>query len=130
MKIQTIILTVIAAAAFVVAGCSKQSGSTAGDQNAAVVNVDTTKVEAAFASADGVTKRALASVIGAVKNADYSGAVTQLKSFGEKYKLTEDQQTAVNELLVKAQKALADMAAKSAGDASKAATDMSKALGK
>lgn len=130
MKIQTTILTVIAAAAFVVAGCSKQSSSTAGDQNAAVANVDTTKAEAAFASADGATKRALASVIGAVKNADYSGAVTQLKSFGEKYKLTEEQQTAVNELLVKAQKALADMAAKSAGDASKAATDMSKALGK
>ena len=130
MKIQTTILTVIAAAAFVVAGCSKQSSSTAGDQNAAVANVDTTKAEAAFASADGATKRALASVIGAVKNADYSGAVTQLKSFGEKYKLTEEQQTAVNELLVTAQKALADMAAKSAGDASKAATDMSKALGK
>ena len=130
MKIQTTILTVIAAAAFVVAGCSKQSSSTAGDQNAAVANVDTTKVEAAFASADGATKRALSSVIGAVKNADYSGAVTQLKSFGERYKLTEEQQTAVNELLVTAQKALADMAVKSAGDASKAATDMSKALGK
>jgi PBP1b-binding outer membrane lipoprotein LpoB len=79
MKIQTTILTVIAATAFFVVGCSKQSVEKAlDDTKAAVASVDTTKIEAAFASADAATKTALEPVVTAVKNADYAGAVKQL----------------------------------------------------
>jgi len=131
MKIQTAILTVIAAAAFVVAGCSKQSMEPAVDNaKAALASVDTSGLEKAFASADAGTKAALEPVITAVKNADYAGAVTQLKSLGEKFKLTDDQQAAVKDLIAKAQTAISDLAAKATGDATKAAADMTKALGK
>ena len=131
MKIQTAILTVIAAAAFVVAGCSKQSMEPAVDNaKAALASVDTSGLEKAFASADAGTKAALEPVITAVKNADYAGAVAQLKSLGEKFKLTDDQQAAVKDLIAKAQSAISDLAAKATGDATKAAADVTKALGK
>ena len=131
MKIQNTILTVIAAAAFVVAGCSKKSGETmSGDTSAAVASVDTSKIEAAFATADAATKSAADTAVTAIKGADYSGAVTQLQSLTSKFKLTPEQQQAVNDLIAKAQKAIADMAAKATGDATKAATDMTKTLGK
>jgi hypothetical protein len=118
MKIQNLILTVIAAAAFVVAGCSKQAG------------VDTSKLETAFASADAATKSAVDTAVTAVKGADYSGAVTQLQSLAGKFKLTADQQQAVNDVISSVQKVIADAAGKAAGDASQAATDATKALGK
>ena len=131
MKIQNTLLTLLAAAAFVVAGCSKaQVEKVTDDAKAAVANIDTSKIEAAFASADADAKKALEPVIASVKNADYAGAVTQLKALGEKFKLTDDQQAAVNDLIAKAQKAIADVAAKAAGDATKAATDLTKSLGK
>jgi PBP1b-binding outer membrane lipoprotein LpoB len=131
MKIQNTLFTAIAAAALVITGCSKeQVKTTVDDAKAAVANIDTSKVESAFASADADTKQALDPVIAAVKGADYSGAVTQLKSFGEKFKLTDEQKAAVDDLIAKAQQAIKDAASKAAGDASKAAADMSKSLGK
>lgn len=121
MKIQNTLLTIMAATAIVVAGCSKQSVEKAvDDTKAAVASIDTSKIEAAFASADADTKAALQPVIAAVKNADYDGAVTQLKSLGEKFKLTDEQKAEVNDLTAKAQKAISDMSAKAAADASKA----------
>jgi outer membrane PBP1 activator LpoA protein len=131
MKIQNLAIALIAAAAFVAAGCSKQSMEKAvDDTKAAVASIDTSKVEAAFATADADTQKALAPVVAAVKNADYSGAVTQLKSLGEKFKLTDEQKAAVNDLIAKAQQAIADLTAKATADASKAATDMTKTMGK
>ena len=131
MKIQTTILTAIAAAALIVTGCSKeQVGKAVDDTKAAVASIDTSKVEAAFASAEAGAKDALKPAVEAIKNADYAGAVTQLKSLGEKFKLTDEQQTAVNDLIAKAQKAIADLAAKASTEATKAATDMTKSLGK
>ena len=118
MKIQHLLLTVIAAAAFVIVGCSK-SGS-----------VDTSKLTTAFQSAEAGAKTAVDSVTTAVKNGDYSGAVVQLKALGNKYKLTPEQQQAVNDLIAQVKNILADTAAKSTGDASKAATDMGNAIKK
>jgi hypothetical protein len=129
MKIQTTLLTVIAAAAFVVAGCSKASTEAPGTPEAAA-SVDTSKIEAAFQAAEPAVKSAVDTAVAAIKSADYSGAVTQLKSLGEKFKLTEEQQAAVNELIAKAQKMIEDMATKAAGDATKAATDLAKPLAK
>ncbi|HXI72912.1 MAG TPA: hypothetical protein VNN22_21445 [Verrucomicrobiae bacterium] len=131
MKIQTTILTAIAAAALIVTGCSKEEvKQTVNDTKEAVASIDTSKVEAAFASAEAGAKDALKPAVEAVKNADYAGAVTQLKSLGEKFKLTDEQQAAVNDLIAKAQKAISDLAAKASSDATKAATDMTKSLGK
>ena len=120
MKIQHLILTIIAAAAFVVAGCSKNGSA----------SVDTSKLTAAFQNASTDAKQAANSVVTAIKGADYAGAVTQLKALGNKYKLTPEQQQAVNDVIASAQKAIADLASKSAGDASKAVGDMGKALNK
>lgn len=131
MKIQTTLLTAFAAAALIVSGCSKeQVKTTVDDAKAAVASIDTSKIEAAFASADAGAKEALKPVVEAVKNADYAGAVTQLKSLGEKFKLTDEQQAAVNDLIAKAQKAISDLAAKATTDATKAASDLTKSLGK
>jgi hypothetical protein len=92
--------------------------------------VDTSKVEAVFASADAATKSDVDTAVTAIKNADYSGAVTQLQSLTTKFKLTDEQQAAVNDLIATVQKTIADAAGKAAGDAAKTATDMTKSLGK
>ena len=118
MKIQHLLLTVIAAAAFVVVGCSKSS------------SVDTSKLTTAFQSAEANAKTAAESVTTAIKGGDYAGAVTQLKALGSKYKLTAEQQQAVNDLIAQVQKVIADTAAKATGDASKAATDLGNTIKK
>jgi hypothetical protein len=134
MKIQTTILTVIAAAAFVVTGCKKQEGAApgAGDSSAAApaASVDTSKFEAAFAAAEPAVKSAVDTAVTAIKGADYSGAVTKLKALTSDFKLTAEQQQAVDDLIAKVQKVIADAAGSAAADATKAATDMTKALGK
>ena len=130
MKIQNTILTVIAAAAFVVAGCSKSSSEVPGTPAEAAASVDTSKLEAAFQTAEPAVKSAVDTAVTAIKGADYSGAVTQLQSLAGKFQLTPEQQQAVNDVIAKVQKALADVSAKAAGDASKTATDMTKSPGK
>ena len=122
MKIQATILIGIATAAFLVAGCSKQSSGTA--------SVDTSKLQAAFQSAEPAAKNAVDTAATAIKNADYSGALTQLQALAGKYKLTDAQQAAVKDTIASVQKVIADLASKAAGDASKAASDATKALPK
>jgi PBP1b-binding outer membrane lipoprotein LpoB len=131
MKLQTTILTVIAAAAFVVTGCNKQEGGTpsAGGTTAPAASVDTSKLTAAFQSAEPAAKAAVDTATTAIKNADYSGAVTQLQALAGKYKLTDEQQAAVKDVVASAQKAIADLAGKAAASAGQAATDASKAAG-
>ena len=120
MKIQQLLLVIIAAAAFAVAACNK-NGS---------VNVDTGKLTTAFESASADAKTAADTVATAIKSGAYAGAVTQLKALGDKYKLTPEQQQAVNDLVAQVQKIIADAAAKGAADASKGAADLGKALPK
>jgi PBP1b-binding outer membrane lipoprotein LpoB len=121
MKIQHLFLTLIAAAAFVVAGCSKTDGSS---------SVDTAKLSAAFQAAEADAKTAVESVTTAVKNADYAGAITQLKALGDKYKLTPEQQKAVSEVVAQVQKAIEVAAGKATAEAGKAATDLGNAIKK
>jgi hypothetical protein len=134
MKIQTTILTAIAATALVVTGCNKENGGApqaVTDAMATVASsVDTSKLTAAFASAEDATKSAVDAAVTSVKNADYSGAVTQLQALAGKFKLTDDQQAAVKDAVASVQKAISDLAGKAAAGASQAATDAAKTLGK
>ena len=130
----------MSATAIVVAGCSKsESGAPiAGGSTAPAVSVDTSKLTAAFQAAEPAAKTAVDTAVAAIKKADYSGAVTQLKALGDKFKLTDAQQAAVKDVIASVQKAIADLAAskvaatagKAAGDASKAASDAVPALPK
>jgi len=120
MKIQHLLLTLIAAAAFVVTGCKKDG----------TVNVDTAQLTAAFQTAEADAKAAAESVTTAIKNADYAGAVTQLKALGDKYKLTPEQQQVVKDVIAQVQKAIEAAAGKAAAEAGKAATDLASPLKK
>ena len=120
MKIQHLLLTLIATAAIVLTGCNKNS----------TVSVDTAKLTTAFQSAETDAKTAVDAITTSVKNADYAGAMTQLKALGDKYKLTPEQQQAVSDVLAQVQKAIDAMAGKAAEDAGKAATDLGNAIKK
>ena len=122
MKINHLILTILAVATMAFIGCKKSADG--------APSVDTSKFEAAFATADSATKSAADTVVAAVKGADYSGAVTQLKSLGDKFKLTDEQQAAVKDTIAKVQAALTAVATKATGAATTAATDMTKTLTK
>lgn len=133
MKTNTFILTIIAATAIVVTGCNKPDSGAIGTTGVPAVSVDTSKLTAAFQSAEPAAKSAVDTAVAAIKKADYSNAVTQLQALAAKtdYKLTDAQQTAIKDMIASVQKAIADMAAsKTAGDATKAATDATKALPK
>lgn len=133
MKIQIAILTVIAMAAFVVTGCSKQEGNAPTPPTTApAASVDTSKLTAAFAAAEPALKTAVDTAVTAVRNADYSGAVTKLQALAgsTNYKLTDAQQAAIKDTIASVQKAIADMAGKAAGDASDAVLAPAKALPK
>ena len=124
MKIQQLFLVLIAATALlVITGCHKS-------QSPGAVSVNTDQLTSVFQSAQGDMKTAADSVVTAVKNADYAGALTQLKALGEKYKLTPEQQQAVNDLMAQVQKAIDAAAGKISQDASKAATDIGNAMKK
>ena len=70
-------VAVAAAAAMVLAGCSKSS------------SVDTSKLETSFKSSEPATQSDASKAVAAIKSADYAGALTQLQSLAAKAKLTE-----------------------------------------
>ena len=83
----------MSATAFVVAGCSKsESGAPTPPAATPAASVDTSKLTAAFQAAEPAAKTAVDTAVAAIKKADYSGAVTQLKALGDKFKLTTEQQ--------------------------------------
>lgn len=130
MKRNSLILTVLAAAALVATGCSKQEGNAPTPPTTApAASVDTSKLTAAFAAAEPALKSAADTAVTAIKKADYSGALTQLQALAGKT-LTADQQTAVKDAIAAVQKAIAGAASKTAGNASKAASDAAGALPK
>jgi prophage DNA circulation protein len=106
------------AATLAMAGCNKQGG------------IDTAGFESSFKSADAAVQPTVEKVVTAVKGADYSGAMTELKTLASNAKLTPDQQQAIKDLMAQVQKAVTDAAGKAAGDATKAVKDMPNALPK
>jgi len=117
----TWILTVFAACAMALTGCSKSGGT---------ASVDPSPMEKSFATAEASLKSAADTAVTAIKKADYSGALSELQKLAGNAKLTDDQKKAVSDIIDQVKKAIADAAEKATGDAKKAAGDLQKSLGK
>ena len=119
MKTNTFILTFVAVIAIAFTGCDK-----------AGVKIDTAGIEKSFSSAETTLKAAASKATDAVKKGDYSGALKELQSLAGNVKLTDDQKSAINNLIEQVKKAIADAGAKAAEGAGKAMGDAQKTLGK
>jgi 23S rRNA G2445 N2-methylase RlmL len=100
------------------AGCGKQGG------------IDTGSLEKSFKSAEGAVQSSADKAVAAVKSADYSGALAELKSLASNAKLTPEQQQTIKDVMAQVEKAISDAASKAAGEANKAMKDVPKALPK
>lgn len=105
-------------AALAIVGCKKEG------------SVDTSNMEKSSVSADAAEKSSAEKAVAAIKSADYSGALAELKTLREKAKLTPEQQQAVKDIMAQLQQLVADTANKAASNASKAAEDLQKSLKK
>ena len=119
MKASGWIITAVMAGTLAMVGCSKQQGS-----------VDTSTFEKSFKSADATVQPSAEKVVTALKSADYSGAMTELKTLAGAAKLTPEQQQAIKDVMAQVEKAIADAAGKAVGEADKAMKDIPKSLPK
>ena len=106
----------IMALTLAMSGCSKQS------------SVDTALFEKSFKSAEATVQPSADKIITAIKSADYSGALAELKTLANNAKLTPDQQQAVQNVVAQVEKLIADTVRKAAGEASTAGKDSPKTL--
>jgi hypothetical protein len=118
MKTSKWIHTAIMTVTLAMAGCGKQS------------SVDTAAFEKNFKTAEAAVQTGADKVVTAIKSADYSGAMTELKTLASNAKLTPEQQQSIKDVMAQVEKLIADTANKVAGEASKAMKDMPKALPK
>ena len=136
MKTHQLLLTgTVAVVLALSSGCGKTESSSgtaseSGSSASATAKVDTSKFTAAFQSAAADVKPVADAVVNAVKGADYSAAIEKLKDLGSKYKITPEQQQAVNDLIAQVQAALGGAATKATESATKAANDLGNALKK
>jgi hypothetical protein len=114
MKITHTCWLIMLAAMLAVVGC-KKGGS-----------VDTSKLESSFAAAPATEKSSAGKAVAAVKSGDYAAALAELKTLGEKAKLTPEQQQAVKDVLAQLQQLVADTANKAAGEVGKAVDNLPK----
>ena len=118
MKPISWILTAMAATVLLSSGCGSKN------------SVDTAPLEKSFASAEPASKSAADKAVSAIKSADYSGAMSQLKSLASQAKLTPEQQQAIKDTLSQIQKQITDAAAKIGSEGQKAASDLQKSVTK
>ena len=118
MKASGWLLTVIMALGLALVGCSKQS------------SVDTSALEANFQTAEAALKASADKAVTAIKSADYSGALAELKKLAGDAKLTPEQQQTIKDVIAQVQKAITDAAGKATAEADKALKEMPKALPK
>ena len=118
MKTSKWIHTAIMTLTLAMAGCGKQS------------SVDTAAFEKNFKTAEAAVQTSADKVVTAIKSADYSGAMTELKTLAGNAKLTPEQQQSIKDVMAQVEKAISDAAQKATGDASKAVQDIPKALPK
>ena len=118
MKTSKWIHTAIMAVTLAMAGCGKQS------------SVDTAAFEKSFKTAEATVQTSADKVVTAIKSADYAGAMTELKTLASNTKLTPEQQQTIKDVMAQVEKAIADVANKATGEASKTMKDIPKALPK
>ena len=116
MKTSKWIHTAIMTMTLAMASCGKQS------------SVDTASFERSFKSAEAAVQTSADKVVTAIKSADYSGAMAELKSLASNASLTPDQQQTIKDVMAQVEKLVADAASKAAGEVSKAMPDVPKAL--
>ena len=116
MKTSKWIHTAIMTMTLAMASCGKQS------------SVDTASFERSFKSAEAAVQTSADKVVTAIKSADYSGAMAELKTLASNAKLTPEQQQTIKDVMAQVEKLVADAASKAAGEVSKAMPDVPKAL--
>ena len=116
MKTSRWIHTAIMTVTLAMAGCGKQG------------SVDTGSLEKSFKSAEAAVQTSADKAVAAIKSADYSSAMTELKTLASNAKLTPEQQQAIKDVMAQVEKAIADAASKAAGEANKAMKDLPKGL--
>jgi hypothetical protein len=116
--IHTAIHTAIMTVTLAMAGCGKQS------------SVDTASLEKSFKSAEAAVQTSADKAVAAIKSADYSGAMVELKSLASNAKLTPEQQQSIKDVMAQVEKLMADTANKAAGEAGQAMKDLPKTLPK
>ena len=108
MKTSQWIHTAIMTVTLAMAGCGKQG------------SIDTGSLEKSFKSAEAAVQGSADKAVAAVKSADYSGALVELKSLASNAKLTPEQQQTIKDVMAQVEKAISDAAHKAAGEANKA----------
>jgi len=99
-------------------GCSKKS------------DVDTSKLESSFKSAEPATRSAVDEAVASIKDGNYSDAIARLQGIASKAKPTPEQQQAIKDTIAAIQKHMAEMATKGPGDERKEVGDLRKSLPK
>ena len=105
------VLTVFVVAAVAATGCSKQSAESTPAPPAAstassdktTASVDTSKLVVAFQSADAGIKMGVNTAASLIKSGDKSDALQQLKGIAARQNLTDEQQTAIKDVIAKLQ---------------------------
>jgi hypothetical protein len=101
-----------------VIGCAKKS------------EVDTSKLESSFASAEPADKTEMDKAVSSIKAGDYSTGLASLQKLASQAKLTPEQQQAVKDVIAQVQNQLADLGKQAAGEAQKTLDAAKEALPK
>jgi len=117
MRIASIIFAAAMSACLLFSACGKKEG------------VDTSKLEKSFASAEAGVKDVVDKAIAAVKEGKYGEAAGQLTAAAGNAGLTDDQKSALQDVIDQVQAKIKEAAGKAAEDAKKAAGDLTKSLG-
>src|SRR5437773_1825647 len=108
MKVTFLILPCCAALTLAMFGCAKKS------------EVDTSKMEKSFATAEPADKSQATKVVDAVKAGDYNAALASLKTLAQQAKLTPEQKSAIEDVTAQVQKQLSQAINKAAEGGKKA----------
>ncbi len=79
-------------------GCEKKDSTDLSAPASSSAMVDTSKIEAAFASAEPAVKAEFNKVVAAVKGADWAGAGAKIQELAGNVKLSEEQKTSLKSL--------------------------------
>lgn len=123
MKKLILTITMVAGLILGVAGCKKS-------ESQATQKVDTTQVEAAFASAQGNQKTLVDKAVAAIKAGDYPAAIASLKSAMASGRIAPEQQDVLNATIKQLESKINEALGDAGKAAEKAGTDLKNAISK